>query len=156
MTEPISTTVTVHGLQELDAKFAEIDVVTGQKFLRGSLMFAATPMHKQMKAETPVNTTAKHLKRKSKYGYIKHLDKRAVKWSKKADEKSSATVYVGFKKRAFLAYILEYGATLQRKGKDIGEITPRGWMRRAADQNWNEAVIRFKKALQRRLERLGI
>jgi len=148
MTEPISTTVTVHGLQELDAKFAEIDVVTGQKTLRGALMFAATPIHKAMREGAPVGVDPDYLERKAQQKNPPSLRKGTRKWSEKANENASATVNVGYRmKRHWYAGLLEFGTK---------HIAPVGWMRRAADQNWNESVIRFKKNLAKRFERLGI
>ncbi|MCH2040284.1 MAG: HK97 gp10 family phage protein [Saccharospirillaceae bacterium] len=142
MTEEIK----IDGLDELDKKFKELDVITGQKVLRRALMWAATPMHKAMKESAPEGTDTEYLERKNKQKKPTSLKDGTKKWSEKADGEHSATVNVGYRmRRHWYAGLLELGTR---------HIAPKGWMRRAANQYWQETVVRFKKRLRWHFKKL--
>lgn len=135
--------IKVHGLDELDRAFKELGVVTGQKVLRSSLVWASKPMFEAMRDGAPESDDQQYIDRKSGKPGLKEGTKR---WSEKANDETSATVNLGYRmNRHWYAGFLEFGTK---------KIAPVGWMRRAAEQHWQEVVIRLQRRIEWRLKKL--
>lgn len=139
----MSDEIKIHGLDELDKAFKELELATSQKVLRSSLMWASKPMFEAMRDSAPESDDQAYIDKKAGRPGLKEGTKR---WSEKANDNASATVNLGYRmKRHWYAGFLEFGTA---------KISPRGWMRRAAEQHWQEVALRFKKRIEWHLKKL--
>lgn len=141
----MSDEIKIHGLDELDKAFKELELATSQKVLRSSLMWASKPMFEAMRDSAPEGRAQDYLKRKEKRKITTSLKQQTKRWSEKANDNASATVNLGYRSGGWYAFFLELGTQ---------KIEPIGWMRRAAEQHWQEVALRFKKRIQWNLEKL--
>ncbi|MDP2505386.1 HK97-gp10 family putative phage morphogenesis protein [Oceanobacter sp. 3_MG-2023] len=138
--------IEVTGLDELDAKFKEIDVITGQRILRGALMRASKPMQERMAETAPESTDPVYLGSNRKKKQKSSLKEGTKRWSEKANDEASATVNIGYRmKRHWYAGLLEFGTK---------RVAPMGWMRRAADDLWQQVATDFGTILAKRFKNL--
>ena len=138
--------IEVTGLDELDAKFKELEVMTGQRFLRSALMSAAKPLQQRMAETAPEGTDAAYLATPRKQKQKVNLKEGTKRWSEKANDEASATVNVGYRmRRHWYAGLLEFGTR---------QIAPRGWMRRAAEELWRDIALDFGNQLAKRFKNL--
>lgn len=138
--------IEVTGLAELDAKFKELEVMTGQRFLRGALMTASKPMQERMAETAPVSIDPVYLQSERKQKQKSSLKEGTKRWSEKANDEASATVNIGYRmKRHWYAGLLEFGTK---------HVAPVGWMRRAADDLWRQVALDFGTVLAKRFKNL--
>ncbi|MEY8205412.1 MAG: HK97 gp10 family phage protein [Bermanella sp.] len=144
MTEEIK----IHGLDELDKKFAKLEVATSRKILRSALSWAAKPLFERMRDAAPSGDDEVYLKRKEKIKRDFSIPSETKKWLSRDSKNGeySAQVNVGYRlNKVWYVGMLEFGTK---------HIRPIGWMRKAADENWQYVVARFKKRLQYQFKRL--
>lgn len=137
--------VEVKGLDDLDKKFKDLEVATGQKFLRQALMWASKPMLESMREGAPEGHDPDYLKKKEKHKITASLKDQTKRWSEKANDSASATVNLGYRSKGWYAFFLELGTR---------KISPVGWMRRSAEEYWQEVALRFGKRLEWRFKKL--
>jgi len=148
MTEEIK----IHGLDELDKKFKQLEVATSKKILRQSLLWAAKPLYEQMRDSAP-NENEDFLKRKDRKFSIKDETKRWLSRDGKSDG-YSAQVNVGYRMRG-VWYAARKGVWwIAQQEFGTKDSMPLSWMRRAADANWKNVVDRFSQRLQYRFKKL--
>lgn len=149
MTEEIK----IHGLDELDKKFKELDVMTSRKILRASLMWASKPMWEEMK-NTPFDPKGFDFFRlKDRRFSFKTFTRRWHSRDGKTDG-YSAQVNIGYRMRG-IWYIpakgIRYLTELEFGTEDKA---PLAWMRRAASSQWQAVVDRFAQRLSYRFKKL--
>ncbi len=144
MTEEIK----IHGLDELDKKFAQLEVATSRKVLRSALSWAVKPILETMRDTAPAGDDEAYLRKKAKLKRDFSIASETKRWLSRDSKngKYSAQVNVGYRlKKVWWVGMLELGTK---------HITPMGWMRKAADKHWEYVVARFKKRLQYQFKRL--
>lgn len=144
----MSEEIKIHGLDELDKQFGRLDVITSRKILRQSLSWAAKPLFETMRDTAPVGTDEEYLAQKSKKKRDFSIKSETKRWLSRdsQNQEYSAQVNVGYRlKNVWWVGMLERGTK---------HITPRRWMKRAADKHWQEVVARFKQRIQYRIKKL--
>lgn len=137
----------VKGLAELDAKLDGLAADMQGKILRNAGMYATKPVLDEMKATAPRASTDSAAARREKRG-IKPLAEVTKRWGERGDQGDKDGIFwihVGYRsKKHWWARLLEEGTE---------HISPRGWMRRAMDNNVNNVITRLTKQLQKRIEK---
>jgi len=136
-------TANIEGLAELDKALADLEVKTATKALRGAMMYATTPLVKDIKSNAPVLS-----------GETKLSIKRRTKIDKKGrSKKNTAVLSVGTrlkgkanKKNHLKAHLLEKGGKRQR---------PHPFIRPAFDRNKNIIIDRFAERLKQNITKAG-
>lgn len=145
----MKTEIKVHGLDELEKSLKELETATTSKILRQSLFWAAKPMFEAMRDSSPTGEDdERYRKRKIKLKRNFSLHSETRRWLSRASDSdgNSAQVNVGYRlKNAWYAGLLEYGTKY---------IKPIGWMRRSADNHWQEVVDRLGQRIQYRIKKL--
>lgn len=148
----MSEEIKIHGLDELDKKFKQLEVATSKKILRQSLLWAAKPLFEQMRDSSP-NKGEDFLKKKAHRFSIKKETKRWLSRENKSDG-YSAQVNVGYRMRG-VWYAARKGVWwIAQQEFGTKDSMPLSWMRRAADDNWNNVVDRFTQRIQYRFKKL--
>jgi len=132
----------ISGLAELDKALADLEVKTATKSLRGAMMYATTPLVKDMKSAAPVLS-----------GELKESIKRRTKVDKKGRlKKNTATLSIGTRLKGdkgsgfIKAHLLELGSKHQKAHPFI---------RPAFDRNKNIIIDRFAERLKRNITKAG-
>jgi hypothetical protein len=144
--------IKIHGLDELDKKFGDLEVATSTKVLRQSLLWASKPLFEQMRDSSP-NKGEDFLKKKGERFSIKNATKRWLSRENKSDG-YSAQVNVGYRMRG-VWYAAKKGVWwIAQQEFGTKDSMPLSWMRRSADANWKNVVDRFTQRIQYRLKKL--
>ena len=134
----------VKGLKELDEKLDGLAADMQWKILKSAGMNATKPLLDEVKATTPRATDDKAIAAREKKGR-KPLHEVMRRWSESGEkgEDDIGWIHVGHRsKKHWWAVMLEEGTD---------KIAPRGWMRRAMDNNVNTILKRLTIALQKRI-----
>lgn len=134
----------VKGLKELDAALDGLAADMQWKILKSAAMNATKPLLDEVKATTPraENDSAVAAREKKARKPLHEVMRR---WSESGEkgEDDLGWIHIGHRSKK------HWWASLLEEGTD--KIAPRGWMRRAMDNNINTILQRFVVALQKRI-----
>ena len=143
----------VKGLKELDEKLDGLAADMQWKILRTAGNNAMKPVLDDMKNNAPVGLSDEATGKRDKRG-IGHLRNETKRWSQNGKKTGIGWIHVGYRSRTHVwqpknsEYQFQIAQILE-EGTD--KIAPRGWMRRAMDNNVNTILKRLTIALQKRI-----
>tara|TARA_B110000196_G_scaffold317906_1_gene332076 strand:- start:10632 stop:11087 length:456 start_codon:yes stop_codon:yes gene_type:complete len=148
----MKTEIKVHGLDELEKSLKQLETATTSKILRQSLFWAAKPMFEEMRDSAP-NKNEDFLKKKNARFSIRDETKRWLSRQNKSDG-NSAQVNIGYRMRG-VWYAAKKGVWwIAEQEFGTKDAMPLSWMRRSAENRWQEVVDRFGQRIQYRIKKL--
>ena len=150
----------IEGLAELDKALADLEVKTATKALRGAMMYATTPLLKDIKAGVPSDSgeLRSSIRRKSvvdKKGKNKKNTAKLSIGAMSGGVKGEGWYKANFVENGYRAV----GRMKKRKQKATGFkgrwIAPRPFIRPAFDRNKNIIIDRFAERLKQNITTAG-